>query len=367
VGGASLPITPFAPFSTRHNAATIATTQLTRRMHETFVYSSRSQLLQVTFWHAYRDFFTHPSTVDQLLSASEVIKNVTIAFPGASAKVWTDGTGQQKFVIAGMGFRRGSGASSSICLLVARADGVADDDNAFPCQWQGCLANFSGKSPADLYSHVLGSHIRLEQPPPTCAWASCRLPFDPTRLEDHVATHLPTSPPIPVPDTLTVHPSVPDHLALHGSPLHHPPAPLPRSVKLSFTGQVTPCDSRRQPTGPSFLTALVLRNLSRSLRTEISLAAPVSEDGEAGAGGWNGAEKKKHLLEERYGLPIPDSVLREEEEEERNAEKDEEDLMSPVQRDRAVLAFQQVEDKVLEVMESNMVGLAAYLSSAVGW
>ncbi len=78
-------------------------------MHETFVYSSRSQLLQVTFWHAYRDFFTHTSTVEQLLSASDVIKNVTIAFPGASAKVWTDATGQQKFVIAGMGFRRSVG------------------------------------------------------------------------------------------------------------------------------------------------------------------------------------------------------------------------------------------------------------------
>ncbi len=77
-------------------------------MHECFVYCSTSQLLQVTFWHAYRDFFQHPSTVDQLLSASEVIKNVTVAFPGASAKVRIDGV-EQRFVIAGMGFRKGSG------------------------------------------------------------------------------------------------------------------------------------------------------------------------------------------------------------------------------------------------------------------
>jgi len=80
-------------------------------MHETFVYSTTTTLLQVTFWHAYRDFFQHPSTVDPLLSASEVIKNVTIAFPGASAKVWTDERGENKFIIAGMGFRRGSGRS----------------------------------------------------------------------------------------------------------------------------------------------------------------------------------------------------------------------------------------------------------------
>lgn len=78
-------------------------------MHETFVYSSSSQLLQVTFWHAYRDFFQHASTVEQLLSASEVIKNVTVAFPGAHARVSRDDRGEQKFVIAGMGFRNGSG------------------------------------------------------------------------------------------------------------------------------------------------------------------------------------------------------------------------------------------------------------------
>lgn len=83
-------------------------------MHETFVYSSTSQLLQVTFWHAYRDFFQNPATLDPLLSASEVIKNVTIAFPGASAKVWQD-NGVQKFVIAGMGFRK---ASEGECCFV---------------------------------------------------------------------------------------------------------------------------------------------------------------------------------------------------------------------------------------------------------
>lgn len=92
-------------------------------MHETFVYSSSSQLLQVTFWHAYRDFFTHPSTVQQLLSASEVIKNVTVAFPGASAKIWVDGTGQQKFVIAGMGFRKAAGECG---LSNKRKDGELD-------------------------------------------------------------------------------------------------------------------------------------------------------------------------------------------------------------------------------------------------
>ena len=78
-------------------------------MHETFVYCSSSQLLQVKFWHSYRDFFQYEATAEQLLSASEVIKNVTIAFPGANAKVWRDEMGNQKFVIAGMGFRKSQG------------------------------------------------------------------------------------------------------------------------------------------------------------------------------------------------------------------------------------------------------------------
>lgn len=82
------------------------------RMHESFVYSSTAQLPQVAFWHAYRDFFTHQQVADQLLSASEVIKNVTLAFPGASAKVWIDETNTQRFVIAGIGFRKSTGESS---------------------------------------------------------------------------------------------------------------------------------------------------------------------------------------------------------------------------------------------------------------
>ena len=77
------------------------------------MYCSASELLQVAFWHAYRDFFQHPSTVDQLLSASEVIKNVTVAFPGASAKVRTE-SGTSRFVIAGMGFRKASSGGSSV-------------------------------------------------------------------------------------------------------------------------------------------------------------------------------------------------------------------------------------------------------------
>lgn len=87
-------------------------------MHETFVYSSTSHVLQVSFWHAYRDFFQHPSTLEPLLSASEAIKNVTVAFPGAPAKIWTDERGEQKFVLAGLGFRKGSGECFVLVVIL---------------------------------------------------------------------------------------------------------------------------------------------------------------------------------------------------------------------------------------------------------
>lgn len=81
-------------------------------MHENFVYCSDSSILQITFWHAYRDFFSNVPSTDPMLSASDVIKNVTVAFSCASAKVIQDPlTGQNKFVIWGLGWRKGSGES----------------------------------------------------------------------------------------------------------------------------------------------------------------------------------------------------------------------------------------------------------------
>lgn len=73
-------------------------------MHESFVYSAQGQVLQVDFWHAYREFFNTPERVEPMLSAAEVIKNVAVSFPGTGAKVINGGNGQ-KFVIAGLGFR----------------------------------------------------------------------------------------------------------------------------------------------------------------------------------------------------------------------------------------------------------------------
>ena len=75
-------------------------------MHKTFAANPSAELTQITFWTAYKDFFAAHSS---LLSASEVIKNVTTAFPGALAKVTVLPDGTNRFVIAGLGFRKATG------------------------------------------------------------------------------------------------------------------------------------------------------------------------------------------------------------------------------------------------------------------
>ncbi|WVR04961.1 hypothetical protein IAU60_001973 [Kwoniella sp. DSM 27419] len=310
-------------------------------MHETFVYSSTSQLLQVTFWHAYRDFFQNPSTVEALLSASEVIKNVTIAFPGAAAKVWTDAMGAQKFVIAGMGFRK-----------------QTDDEDRFNCCWRDCPVRSSFASPAHLVAHVESSHMSTGQPV-QCAWGNCSVsPF----THSHLLTHIPPTAAQPVPETVMSYPSVPEWTLGRPVITDRPLPPLPKSYKLQFSGVATPLDARRHPTGTAFLAALVVRNLARVLKNEINLASIDLEQAKE--------EKKKHLSEERFGLPIPENILREEEEEERatsgNANQDD-DALGEAERGLAEDAFRLHEGRIMEVMEKNLSGLGQYLGEALGW
>ena len=82
-------------------------------------------MLQVDFWHAYREFFTTDDRVEPMLTAAEMIKNVALAFPGTGAKVMMGPNGVQKFVIAGLGFRKDVRKSSShLGLLFCRVGQV---------------------------------------------------------------------------------------------------------------------------------------------------------------------------------------------------------------------------------------------------
>ena len=234
---------------------------------------------------------------------------------------------------------------------------MTDDDDRFTCHWRGCPGS-KQTSPSTLYAH-LTTHFTPDLA--TCAWGTCASPFS----SRHVLTHIPPLQKIRIPETITLHPSVPDYLAASPRPTQRPPAPLPRSVKLAFEGKKTALDPTSNPTGPPFLAALILRNLARSLRAEIAIDSP-EDKADPDLAEVKGA-RKRQLVEERYGLPIPESVLREEEEEERNLSKDEEEGLTREQRERAVEGFRRVEDLVLGVMESNMVGLGRLLSMTVGW
>ncbi|KAL7424576.1 Chromatin structure-remodeling complex protein rsc9 [Cryptotrichosporon argae] len=305
-------------------------------MHETFTYSSASQLLQVAFWHAYRDFFNNPACSEQMLSASEVIKNVSIAFPHAKPKVVTDeGAGERRFVIDGIGFRH-----------------ATENEDLYACAWQACTESTGHSSPTALLAHVHATH--LTPSPDACAWGTCTQPR-PTL--SHLATHIPYAA-SPAPSMVTVDARAPAPFA---DPLSRPAPYLPKAHRLRFAATLTPTDAKRQPAGAPFLAALVVRNLARTLRAEVAAAASVSAEEQA--------SKKKAMREERYGLPIPESVLREEEKEEDEAQgKDREETgMGERERARARDAFDGVEERMLRVMGTNIVGLAQYLADALMW
>jgi chromatin structure-remodeling complex subunit RSC9 len=107
-----------------------------------------------------------------------------------------------------------------------------------------------------------------------------------------------------------------------------------------------------------------LRNIARTLRSDLSTAFP-----EAGLTQEAKAERKRHLQEERFGLPIPDTVLKEEEEEEKEVGSVGEAISGVSQKEleRARFAFESVEERVLEVVEGNMSGLSQFLGECYGF
>jgi chromatin structure-remodeling complex subunit RSC9 len=195
-----------------------------------------------------------------------------------------------------------------------------------------------------------------------CEWSSCG--HVPITLS-HVCTHLPLTNQIPVAEQVTIHPSS----ALSDDPFHNilsrPPPPLSRHYKLHFTASITPTDSRHHPIGVTYLTSLLLRNIARTLRSDLTSALPA----DAGLTQEAKAERKKHLQADRFGLPIPDNVLKEEEEEEKEAGSIGGEVagINSMELERARLAFESMEPRILEVIEGNMSGLAQYLGECAGF
>lgn len=112
---------------------------------------------------------------------------------------------------------------------------------------------------------------------------------------------------------------------------------------------------------------MLLRNLARCLRAEIAAALPADHD----LTDEQKIAKKKHLQDERFGLPIPEGVLREEEEEEKagvvDGAMEEEDVMTLEERERAQAGFESIKEKVLETISANVSGIGQYLPEVVYW
>lgn len=134
---------------------------------------------QLSFWTLYKDVFTPYGNSYPLLSAADIIRNVTLRFPQAHA-IGTN----QKFVIQNI-----------------RRRPKQSERRRFLCRWDhGVCVEPAFESAEQLYTHILGVHlppIKDEAARP-CDWADCPLPASPVEaLRLHILTHIP-SPTLPV-------------------------------------------------------------------------------------------------------------------------------------------------------------------------
>ncbi|QRV83381.1 rsc complex subunit rsc9 [Ceratobasidium sp. AG-Ba] len=141
---------------------------------------------QVTLWNLYRDTFTPYAHQYFPLGASDVIRNVTIAFPTSQPMVFPGPP--QRFVIRGIGRRQ---------------QPVQD---RFKCHWErgACTAEVL-KSPEELHRH-LEEHLNAGGAIPSaeCLWGACTHKDEPSRLGRHVLTHIPSLQP---PSDTSSHPT----------------------------------------------------------------------------------------------------------------------------------------------------------------
>ena len=268
----------------------------------------------------------------------------------------------------------------------AGADRIADADRN-GCRWEGCQARGPYPSLQPLIEHVR-SHLIVSPnnptPPTRCHWKGCS---SPNGTLSHMLTHLPLP-------RLPGQPIAPLTILsnLRGSETWIPTASvtrrsaprLPPAYKIRFEDSYTPVDEHsRSPRGAPFLAALLLRNLARSLRNELDAAAErdaILNGDDTDMDNAEAAAEKRKLADARYGLPIPDSVLQEQEDaameairvslrgDGAQAEGGGEVMgMTDEARARARGAFLVVEDKVGEVVMCNRGGLGAYLGDCWGW
>lgn len=204
------------------------------RMSKMFENSPKAEQTQVTFWTLYKDTFA-PFTEYPMLQAADIIRNVTIQFPDATASVVHDpaGIAQDRFVIQNI--RRRLRPPSPFRFRCLWKDGV------------DCGESQSQETPEKLYNHLLEKHVLHHQSGSLrCMWSTCdyKAPSEST-LRRHVRTHIPSPAPPPKhlgqPSSITLPPlenptnSNPGAKDISSTPMLRPYPPAPVNV-LKFRG-----------------------------------------------------------------------------------------------------------------------------------
>lgn len=286
-------------------------------MNKIFENVPGAELTQVTFWTLYKDTFT-PYSEFPMLQAADIIRNVTIEFPEASASVVNDG---------------GPGSSPRFVIQNIRRRLKPPSPFRFRCQWDNgndCTGEIPD-SANTLYHHILSTHLSNQdgtseqldhqssspEAATKCNWSSCEYDApNPRILRQHILTHIPASVPAPKnsgqPQAITLpnsdllgtsNSTVLSNSITHStlSAISRPPPPPPMS-SVKFRG---PPDAGREPPSSTALLALYsLRMLFWASFADSSSAAPVHD-------------------EDRFGFPALPSIQRdlEKEEKERGGEE----------------------------------------------
>ena len=148
-----------------------------------FEYAPGSEQTQVTFWNLYKDTFSkYPEY--PMLSAADIIRNVTVHFPEANASVVHGAS--QRFVIQNLRRKR-----------------KLQPVGKLQCQWsrkndvEACQAE-PFRSPEELTAHITSTHVEASNHPYKCHWLTCTYsPSPPSTfaLSRHILTHIPSSNP----------------------------------------------------------------------------------------------------------------------------------------------------------------------------
>lgn len=225
-------------------------------MRSLFVASDTEEMTQVDFWGLYRDTFGQRQDTPQLLTAADVIKNVSHVFPTAQAMVLPGP--QARFVIRGI-MRRMVDITEERCK----------------CKWQrsSCQSpNF--QSPSELWTHVL-EHMNVSQDQDVvCEWANCQFSASSIKMmQIHVSTHIPT------PKPASRHPSQLENVTLPTTPYPHPsPNPTARPPPPPPNPQVTYLSPSTDPPSTSLTALLIVRVLFRASFAATDAAPRADED-----------------------------------------------------------------------------------------